>query len=49
MAVAAALLLISKGVNPGKVMADLYETGVEAGKDAVLADPQSFELIGRVA
>ena len=46
LAVAAALMAIAKGINPGKVMADLYEAGVEDGKEAVLDDPQGYGLVG---
>ena len=46
LAVAAALMAIAKGINPGKVMADLYEAGVEDGKAGVMDDPQAYGLVG---
>ena len=49
MAVAAFFMALSKGVSISKALADLYEAGREDGREAVLDDPQSYELVGRIA
>ena len=46
VAVAAFFMALAKGVSISKALADLYEAGREDGREAVLDDPQSYEMVG---
>lgn len=46
MAIAAFFMALKAGVGIHKALADLYEAGVDAGAQGILADPGAHGLVG---